>query len=109
MFLSREVFIGHKLVPRDIDPSGGVNRFLIDILTVGVIRVAAALDREAGNVVDGVGLVPGIQHILHPDTRYQTIFHEKADAIGIGILGLIGVKVIVRCEKVTSIFLDAVY
>ena len=52
---------------------------------------------------------PGIQHILHPDTRYQTIFHEKADAIGIGILGLIGVKVIVRCEKVTSIFLDAVY
>ena len=32
-----------------------------------------------------------------------------ADAIGIGILGLIGVKVIVRCEKVTSIFLDAVY
>ena len=97
MFLGREVFIGHKLVPRDIDPSGGVNRFLIDILTVGVIRVAAALDREAGNVVDGVGLVPGIQHILHPDTRYQTI------------LGLIGVKVIVRCEKVTSIFLDTVY
>ena len=75
---------------------------------MGVVRVAVFLDGEDGNVVDGIGLVAQIHHVFHPDARHEPVLHEEADAGREGILGLVGIVVVMLCQKLAVFLLHTV-
>ena len=52
-FLGGEVFVGHKLVPCNIDLPGGIYRLLRKLLPVGEVRVAVFIHRDGGGIVGG--------------------------------------------------------
>ena len=66
------------------------------------------MNGEDGDIVHCIGVISQVRHIFHPDATDHAVFHQEADAVGVGVLWLIGVNIVVFRQDVAALFLHAV-